>query len=409
MNFAETNEITVMEDLKNSLGIYKIALLGTAQIILWGGSYFLLSVISSAIISETGWSSQMIYGCLSLSLFTAGLLLPKIGKIIQTNNRNLILPNAGFIIATGLVIIGSASSFYLFCSGWIIIGIGMAMGLYDPLFAAVGKKYGRKASKPIVWITLLSSLAPSFCWPFSSFLLHHFGWRNTCFICALILAVTIYPIHWHVFKSNRIENQNKLDNGKTDSVEYSFQPKLFYLILINFTIGAAITTSLIIHLIDILSSKRINMPVILTAVAFLGPSQSLARVLEIVLGKKNAIEISFVSVICMLAGLLLILYGKTAIIPGIVLFGIGNGLRSVLRGALPLSIYGQENYALIIGRLGRLPMIFQAFAPLVGGFIIQYWSANIFLLLITALAVLNAMVIMAIKKETYNLNYLTTK
>ncbi|MFP3671072.1 hypothetical protein SB717_38980, partial [Priestia sp. SIMBA_032] len=78
-------------------------------------------------------------------------------------------------------------------------------------------------------------------------------------------------------------------------------------------------------------------------------------------------------------GILLISYGGYSIIPGIILFGIGNGLRSVLRGTLPLSIFGRENYAIIIGRLGRMPMLAQAFAPFIGGLLIQHFGTNTFL------------------------------
>lgn len=398
-----------MEDSENSLSLCKILVLGIAQIILWGGSYFLLSVLSSSIILETGWSNQMVYGCLSLSLFIAGLFLPEIGKLIQKSNQNLVLPNAGFIISVGLIIIGYSNSFLFFCTGWIIIGIGMAMGLYDPLFATVGKKYGKKASKPIVWITLISSLAPSVTWLFSNFLLNHFGWRNTCFIHAFILSATIYPIHRFVFKENEIKPEIKNEVREVLPTDVYFNTKLFKLILINFTIGAIITTALIIHLMNILSIKKIDLSVILTAVAFLGPSQSFARIFEIILGKKNAIEMSFISNFSMLAGLLLIMYGGKATIAGVILFGIGNGLRSVLRGTLPLSIYGKENFAIIIGRLGRLPMLAQAFAPFIGGLIIEYWKSNSFLVIITSLILLNTIVIIGIKKETLQLNLLTIK
>ncbi|MFP3608093.1 DUF350 domain-containing protein, partial [Paraburkholderia sp. SIMBA_053] len=80
--------------------------------------YFLLSVLSSSIITETAWSYQMVYGCLSLALFIAGLFLPKIGRIIQKSNQNLVLLNAGFIIGTGLIIIGLSTSYFVFCLGW---------------------------------------------------------------------------------------------------------------------------------------------------------------------------------------------------------------------------------------------------------------------------------------------------
>ncbi|MFP3670384.1 hypothetical protein SB717_35445, partial [Priestia sp. SIMBA_032] len=58
-----------------------------------------------------------------------------------------------------------------------------------------------------VWITLISSLAPSVTWLSLNFLLNHFGWRNTCFIYAFILFIVILPIHRYVFKDNDSERE----------------------------------------------------------------------------------------------------------------------------------------------------------------------------------------------------------
>ncbi|WP_343672815.1 MFS transporter [Chitinophaga sp.] len=382
-----------MEQLiENSKPPYIVLMLsGLAQILLWGGSYFLLSVLSGPIMQETGWSYQQVYGCLSLALLISGLLLPGIGKMIQQSEKNVILHYTGIVMGIGLIMIGLAKSYLLFVLGWVVIGVGMGMGLYDALFASLGKLYGTKAKKVIVWVTLIASLAPSVSWPFTSFLLQQSGWRHTCFALAGILMIVIYPVHKYIFQPT-IKTATV-----APSANVAFRSKIFYLLLANFTIGAIITTGVVVHLIDILSAKKIGMSTILFIVAFLGPSQSAARTLELMMANRSAVEMAFISTFAMLLGIGLLFFHPSLATIGIIIFGVGNGMRSVLRGTLPLAIYGPEHYPLVIGRLARMPLIAQAAAPFIGGFMIQQFGTTIYLCSLCALLLINLVLIWNIK------------
>lgn len=382
-----------MEQLiENSKPPYIVLFLtGLSQILLWGGSYFLLSVLSGPVMQEMGWSYQQVYGCLSLALLISGLLLPAIGKIIQHREHNYILHYTGIVMGIGLMMTGWAQSYSLFVLGWIVIGIGMGMGLYDALFASLGKLYGSRAKKVIVWVTLIASLAPSISWPITSFLLHELGWRHTCFTWAGILMVGIYPIHQFIFRPAILKETI------TRTVTVSFRTKIFYLLLVNFTIGAIITTGVVVHLIDILSTRKFEMATILIIVAFLGPSQSAARTLELLIPNRSAVEMAFISTFAMLLGIGLLFCHPGLATIGIIIFGIGNGMRSVLRGTLPLAIYGPEHYPLVIGRLARMPLIAQAAAPFIGGFMMQQFGTTVYLCSLCALLLINLVLIWNIK------------
>jgi MFS family permease len=373
-------------------GLLITSILGFTQILLWGASYFLLSVLSKDIMRETGWSYQMVYGCLSLSLFVSGLLLPRIGRMIHTQTHNHALFYTGLVMAAGLVITGLASSYWLFAIGWCVIGIAMGMGLYDALFASLGKRYGTHANRAIVWVTLIASLAPSVAWALSSLLLTHFGWRNTCFIYAGILVVTIFPLHRYVFTPL----DSKAAKPAPGKVPVN---KIFYLLAISFTIGAVMTTGLVVHLIDILLEKQMPMSTVLMVAAFLGPSQAAARTLELLIRNRNAIEMAFISTFAMLLGLVLLFYFP---ISGVIIFGVGNGMRSVLRGTLPLYLYGKDIYPLVIGKLARMPLIAQAATPFIGGFIIQQWGTDYLVYTLCMLAVINISLIWRLNKTTYD-------
>ncbi len=382
--------------------------LGIAQILLWGGSYFILSVLAEPIMKDTGWSYQMVYGSLSLSLLISGLLLPRIGKIIGSDGKNIILPYAGVVMALGLIVLGLSEHFLVFIAGWTIIGVAMGMGLYDALFASLGKSYGKATGKVIVQVTLISSLAPTISWSLVSLLLSNYGWRVACFLYAAILLVAIFPIHKFALPAaeSKAAKQLQQKNKKGGSDE-AFRSKIFYLLLTNFTVGAVLTTGVIIHLIDILLDKNMAMATVVGVVAFLGPSQAGVRVLELLFSKNEPVRTAIVSAVVTLSGIMLFLLDPKVAVPGVILFGMGNGMRSILRGTLPLAIFGQENYAVAMGKLARMPLIAQALTPLMSGFLIQQFSISVFLYAFCALAFINILLTLMIPKvmpQQYDLN-----
>jgi hypothetical protein len=64
------------------------------------------------------------------------------------------------------------------------------------------------------------------------------------------------------------------------------------------------------------------------------------------------------------SGLSLLFGDLYAVAVGLVVYGAGNGLTSIVRGTLPLALFGPEGYATLMGRIGRPVMIALAVAPL---------------------------------------------
>jgi len=51
----------------------------------------------------------------------------------------------------------------------------MGTGLYDAVFAALGRMYGSEARTPITNLTLFGGFASTVCWPLSAFMIEHVG------------------------------------------------------------------------------------------------------------------------------------------------------------------------------------------------------------------------------------------
>jgi hypothetical protein len=102
------------------------------------------------------------------------------------------------------------------------------------------------------------------------------------------------------------------------------------------------------------------------------------------------------------AGLLLLGLGLLGWLPqvaavGIVCYGLGSGLRSILRGTLPLELYGPATYPVVMGQLARPVLVVQALTPLAAGLLAAHFGALVVLEVLGALAVVNVGVTLALR------------
>ena len=119
-----------------------ILALGTTQTLAWASSYYLPALLADPMAHELGISSNWIFGAFSTALVLSAMLGPRIGRQIDLVGGRQVLSASNLIIATGLVLLGLSQSVAVMALAWLVLGIGMAMGLYDAAFAALGRIYG---------------------------------------------------------------------------------------------------------------------------------------------------------------------------------------------------------------------------------------------------------------------------
>ncbi|MEI7431583.1 MAG: MFS transporter [Betaproteobacteria bacterium] len=368
------------------LGPMAIFLLGVIQILVWGGSFFLLAVLGGPVAAETGWSRQWIFGALSVSILVSGLLSPLCGRLIVRHGGRLLLGWSGMIIALGLVVLSMAGNFPVFLLAWVIIGIGMAGGLYDALFSTLGNIYGAKARSAITGITLISGFCATVVWPVLALGVEHLGWRHTCVAYAAVLVLLVWPIYIKALPGTNSERV--VSKARIDKVAH-IDGRLYALMACIFTLAAVFLTAMSVYLLTLLQWQGYSLAVAVGLSALIGPSQVGSRVVNILSGDIHPMWPTLVSVLAVAAGLLLMALWPALAGVGIVLYGAGNGLRAIVRGTLPLALLRPEDYAVVMGRIARPALIGQALTPLVGGYLIDTLGEGFLLSVLCGLALLN--------------------
>ena len=172
-----------------------ILALGTTQTLAWASSYYLPAILADPIARDLGVSSNWIFAAFSASLVISALLGPRIGRQIDLVGGRSVLSMSNLMLAAGLVLLGFTYSIPVLVMAWLLLGIGMAAGLYDAAFAALGRIYGDAARRSITGITLIAGFASTVGWPLSAWGLETIGWRNTCFAWAAAHILIGLPIN----------------------------------------------------------------------------------------------------------------------------------------------------------------------------------------------------------------------
>lgn len=354
-----------------------IPVLGVAQILAWGSSFYLLAVLAAPVAEDTGWSFSWIVAGLSLGLLAAGLVAPRIGHVIKAQGGRPVLIAGSLLFALGLFTMALAPNIFVFLVAWIIMGFGMAAGLYDPAFSTLGRLYGHGARNLITSLTLFGGFASTLGWPLAAFFVEHLGWRGACLtFMAIHLGITL-PLY--VFAVPKEDTLASMEPAPATGQATTKAPpaRLFILLGLTTLLSAALSTVISVHLLTILQAGGISLAGAVALGALVGPSQVGARFIESLVGKyHDPIWTKLASVFCVALGLGSLWLGFPVVAVTLVFYGAGIGLESIARATLPLSLFGPADYAPIMGRLARPSLFAQAAAPSAGAFLIEHGSAE---------------------------------
>jgi len=167
-----------------------IICLGTAQLISWGVTYYLVGALGSFIATDLGWDARIVFGGFSVALVIMGLFSTTAGRIVDRHGRASLMVG-GAINAIGCLALAAAHSPAIYLLAWVPLGIGMRLSLYDAAFATLARIGGPTVARAIAQITLFGGLASTVFWPVGYFLAHSFGWREAVLIYALMALATI--------------------------------------------------------------------------------------------------------------------------------------------------------------------------------------------------------------------------
>lgn len=369
-----------------------VGCLGLTQILAWGTTFYLPAVLATPISRETGWSLALVVAGLSWGLLVAGACSPRVGKIIDRRGGRAVLTLSSCLIALGLGLLSQATNPSFYFVAWTVIGMGMAAGLYDASFALLGRLYGASARSSITGLTLLGGFASTLCWPLVAALEQAIGWRDSCLVIAAIHLSISAPLHYWVIPSR---TAHSLPAPQPDEpmpatrrrglfADRRFADRRFVIVCTAFTLLAFVMSSLSVHLLDILRQTGIDPATVIAIGMVIGPAQVAARLLEF--STSNRLHPIWSAragaLLCLCGTLMFSGAGVYLAFIAAAIYGAGNGILTIAKGTVPLSIFGPHAYGERMGLMAR-PMLFaQASAPILAALILQFGGATVLLLIL---------------------------
>src|SRR3954469_10092528 len=360
-----------------------IATIGVTQILGYGTSYYLLPILGLPIAADTGWPLTWVIAGLSIGMLTGGLVSPVGGRIIERWGGRRVLAAGSLLLAAGLVGIGSATRLDVYLAAWCVVGLGMAAGLYEAVFPAFGRLYGAQARSPITTVTLIGGVASTVCWPLSAYLYDAVGWRWTCFIYAASHLLIALPLHL-TFPARVPEHPaDPAPVARAPAAAakaISHRSLMLGLVVTHLTFTSIVATIISVHLLVIVEHRGYHAAAAVALGTLLGPSQVAGRAIELVFGR--AVHPLWSAIACstlIAAGVGAFAFNFPIIALAVIVFAAGAGVSYIVRGTLPLALFGPVGYATLMGKLAMPSLVAQALAPWAAAFAFTRTGIDAFL------------------------------
>lgn len=354
--------------------------LGTAQTLAWASSFYLPAMLAAPMAAELGVGTPTVYALLSMALMVAAFAGPVAGRLIDHHGGRPVLMATSGVFAAGLLALAFAQGFITLALAWLLLGVAMGCGLYDAAFAALVRLYGRDSRSAITGITLLAGFASTVGWPLTALAEAQFGWRGACAAWAAAHLLLALPLNALLPRAAAPAAAPAVPAavGAIDA-EPTPPRHLAPLIAAVFALLSIVGTGVATHLPALLQTGGASRTAAVATAALVGPAQVAARLLEIGLLKRLSPLISArAAAVGHPAGALLMLtLGPVAAVPFAVLHGLGNGLVTIVRGTLPLALFGAVGYGTRQGWLSLPARAFGALSPWAFGLAMAQWGVGV--------------------------------
>lgn len=380
-----------------------VPILGLTQIIAWGVLFYPPVLTLPLLAAERGFSLTFAMGGFSFGLLIGGLVAPKVGRLIDRYGGHRVMAAGAIIGALGLVLLVHANAPIVYFAAWGILGCAISASLYDPAFATLGRIFGREARKPITLLTFAGGFASTVSWPTTYFLLETYGWRGTYLVYASLLALVVAPLYFFALpREHAALSSPSPDSGAPLQKLIPARGFAFLLVAAAFAVYAFVPSALSAHLLAIFERMGVGASTVIVIGALFGPSQVVARLCEFAFARNlHPLDIArFAIGLLLLAFALLAVFGVFAAIAAAfaILFGVANGLMTISRGTVPLTLFGPSGYGGVIGRIAGPSLILQAAAPLVIAFAAERLSDPAALAMIAAMAAMSLAAFLVVRK-----------
>jgi MFS family permease len=372
--------------------------LGIAQITSWGTSYYCLGVLAKPLAADLGWGLGTVFLGFSISLIVMAIVSAPIGRLIDRRGARVVMAGGTVLVTLGLLLLSQVREVWTYFAVWGLLGVGMRACLYDAAFAALVQVVPTRGRKAISYLTLYGAYASTIFWVIGHYINDVHGWRRTLIVFAIVQLAVCLPLNliglaWKEDEAAASEAQaSPADRKEAPVLEGRARTVGIALFALIMSLNSFVFAVMTLQLVPLLEAAGIGLTAAVWVASLKGHGQFAGRLVEIIFGRHlKAMTVARIAIGVLPLALLLLLAagGSMAILIAFtLLMGASQGVISIVRGAVPLALFGGKGYGEVLGYIATPILFVNALSPAAFAGIVDLFGWEAAKLLLLAFAAL---------------------
>jgi len=352
-----------------------VGALAFGQLVSWAALYYGFSSLVLPMQAELGWSKPALMGAFTLGLAVWGGASYAAGAAIDRGQGRAVMSAGAALAGVGFLLWSQVSAMEWLYVAWTLMGCAMAMTLYEPAFSVLTKRYPDRYRDGITTLTLVAGFASTLSFPALAWLVAGLGWRGALAVIGSVLLLVIAPLHaWALRGGAQMASPARhpmaMRGADDATLRQALRERAFWLLTLCFMLHAFVAAALWAHIMPALAAKGRGQTQSLAVVVWFGPAQVAGRFVYLLWlrwGLPSGVRALGLAVLTLspLAMALFALVDDTAgLLAFALMFGVANGLITIVRGSLVPLTFGRSEVGRIGGTMAGITVLSGATAPL---------------------------------------------
>ncbi|QNA99133.1 MFS transporter [Massilia sp. Se16.2.3] len=333
-----------------------VGILAVTQILAWGSLYYAFSVLSPHMGRALGIDAQGAMAPFSWALLLGGLVAAPAGRLFDRIGGRRLMACGSLLAACGLLMLARVDSIGMYWLAWSVLGIAMALTMYEAAFATINRALAESPRRAITTLTLFGGFASTIFWPLTLALDARLGWRSTWLVYAALQLFVCAPLH-ALLPSHTAASAGPVAASTGMALSEVLRGSVFWKLAAAFAAQSLVSSALTVGLIRLMHDAGHPLSTVVMLAALFGPMQVAGRIAEMAIGRRvrsQTIGSVTFAALPLALGLLFVFIDQLAAVAAFcIVFGLSNGVLTILRGTLPQELFGRAHYGAIAGARSR--------------------------------------------------------
>ena len=350
--------------------------LSVAQLISWGTLFYMFSLLLEHFEKDLSLSRVDAALAFSLALLVEGVLAFAVGRMIDAGRARAVMCAGSLLAGVSFVGLAAVDNQWQLYAAWGALGVAMSGTLYQPAFSVLIRRYPNDFRRAIITLTFLGGLASTVFIPLGAWLITLCGWRQAVMIIGSLQFFICLPIHAYWLRGEPPAQAHHAGMSAKKLVEFTHHFPFWGLALF-FVLFSGITTAMGGHLVSILRERNLPEAWVIAIPASIGALQVAGRLLLFFTEKHMDVHKANRWIPTLLPTALFVLalglQSPWVAIFYALLYGMANGMITIVKATAMATYVSRERAASLNGLLGFPTAIARAVAP---SMLAALWAAT---------------------------------